>query len=94
MILLTRPKKPIARHLSHDSCRTVFSVVSQTIAATPPLLSVQKWPRAIQRRALEGGIAERIASEAYRAIGGIAWNSIANRAEVGHQANDPNLKLA
>ena len=31
---------PIARHLSHDPCCIVFSVVSQTIAATPPLLSV------------------------------------------------------
>ena len=45
---------PIVRHLLHDPCRTVFSVVSQTIAATPPLLSV-KWPIAIQRQALDGG---------------------------------------
>ena len=42
--LVIRPKQipppiPSARHLSHDPCRTVLSVVSQTIAATSPLLS-------------------------------------------------------
>ena len=31
-----------------------------------------------------GGIAEKFASEARRAIGGVARNSIANRAIVGH----------
>ena len=32
---------PIGTHLSHDPCRTLFSAVSQTIAATHPLLSVK-----------------------------------------------------
>ena len=36
-----------------------------------------------------GGIAEKLASEAYRATGGIAWNSIANRATAGHEAPQP-----
>ena len=34
---------------------------------------------------LRGGVSqEKLASEAYRAVGGVARNSIANRAIVGH----------
>ena len=35
------PPTRIARHLSHDPCRTIIFEVSQTIAATPPLLSIK-----------------------------------------------------
>ena len=39
---VTRPKKKRYREMpSHDPCRNVLSVVSQTIAATPPLLPVK-----------------------------------------------------
>ena len=62
--------RTILGHLRQYPGRTVFSVVSQTIAATPPLLSV-KWHIAIQRQALEGGHRKRLASEAYRVAGGI-----------------------
>ena len=45
----------IARHLSHlPLSLCVFFVISQTIAATPPLLDI-RWPIAIQRQVLEGG---------------------------------------
>ena len=64
----------------------MFPVVSETIAATSPLLSVKMLDRnpntGLGRRALEKGLA----SEAYRAIGGVAGNGIANCAIVGHQA--------
>ena len=44
----------LARHLSRDPCRTVFSVVSQTIAASPPLLSVKMADRS-PKTGLGGG---------------------------------------
>ena len=59
----------------------VFPVISQTIAATPSLLSLK-----VAYRNPKTGLArgyrrkKQLASEAYRAIGGIAPNSIANRA--------------
>ena len=49
-----------------------FSVVSQTIAATPPLLSIKLAYRSPKTGLGGGGIAGKLAFEAYRAIGGIA----------------------
>ena len=69
------PPPPIARRLSHDPCRTMFSVVSQTIAATPPLRSAKLAYRS-PKTGLGGGggglSQEKFATEAYRAIGGVA----------------------
>ena len=42
-------------------------------------------PIAVQGQTQQGGASQKkLASEAYRAIGGVARNSIANRATVGH----------
>ena len=58
-------------------------MVWQTIAATPPLLSV-KMAYCSPKTDLARGLShKKLASEAYRAIGGVARNSIANRAKVG-----------
>ena len=65
-------------------CRTVVPVVSQTIAATAPLLSVKMADRSPKTDLTRGAWQKKLASEAYRAIGGVARNSIANRAIVGH----------
>ena len=62
----------------------LFSVVSQTIAATPPLLSFHMADRNPKTGLTRGVSQTKLASEAYRAIGGVARNSIANRAIVGH----------
>ena len=66
-------------------CRTVFHVVSQTIAATPPLLSIKMVYRnpktGLGRRASQ----KKLSSEAYCAIGGVARNSVANRAKVSRE---------
>ena len=62
----------------------MFPVVSQTIAATPPLLSLKMAYRNPKTGLTRGVSQKKLASEAYRAIGGIARNSIANRAIVGH----------
>ena len=76
--LLTWPNTPpIARQVKHYPCRTVFDVVS------PPLLSEKKMayrsPKTdLTRRASQKK--KKLASEAYGAIGGVARNSIANRA--------------
>ena len=49
---------------------SLISLVSQTIAATPPLLPV-KWPIVNERQALEGGDRrKKLVSEAYRATRG------------------------
>ena len=48
----------MARRLSHDPCRTVFSVVSQTIAAAPPLLSVKVAYRS-PKTGLEWGVSQK-----------------------------------
>ena len=56
-------------------CRTVFPVVSQTIAATPPL-RVHKIAYRSPKTDLTRGVSQKnLASEAYRAIGGVARNS-------------------
>ena len=68
-------KTGVAIPLSH-----CVPAVSQTIAATPPFLSVSQ----AKDRPNKGGIAEKLASEAHRAAEGVARNSIANRAIVGH----------
>ena len=61
----------------------MFPVALQPIAATPPLFSVKLVdcsPKAgLGRRVSQ----KKLASEAYRAIGGVARNSIANHAIVG-----------
>ena len=64
-------------------------VVSQTIAATPQLLSVKMAYRSPKTDLTRGISQKKLASEAYRAVGGVARNSIANRAKVGHQASGP-----
>ena len=57
-------------------------VTGYGMAATPPLLSVKMADRSpttdLERQ-------KKLASEAYRAIRGVARNSIANRAMVGDQ---------
>ena len=64
--------------------RTVLPVVSQTIAATPSLLSV-KAAYCNPKTGLTRGVSQKkVAPEAYRAKGGVERNSIANRAIVGH----------
>ena len=68
--------------ISRHTCRMTpvalcSSVVSQTIAAAPPLLSARNGLlQSTDRPWRGGGLA--------RAVGGIACNSIANRAIVGH----------
>ena len=60
-------------------------VVSQTIAATPPLRSV-KMVYCSPKTGLGRRVSQKkLASGAYRAIGGVARKSIANRATVGHK---------
>ena len=74
-VCLCDPNKipPIMRHVSHDPCRTVLSVVLQTIAATPSLLSVEKDLSQSKDRPWRAGHRRKIhASEAYRAKVGIA----------------------
>ena len=64
---------PIARHLSHDPCQTVFSMASQT----PPLLSLEVAYRSAKTGFGGGGIAAKACLwKAYRDTGGIARNSI------------------
>ena len=60
-------------------------MVSQTIAATPPLLSVKMAYCSPKKGVLQ----KRLASQAYRATRGVARNSIANRAIVGHKGKNP-----
>ena len=59
----------------------VFAAVSHTIAATPPLLSViMAYRNPKTGLQVGGGVSQdKLAFEAYRATGGIARNSIANR---------------
>ena len=84
--LATRPKYPpyretgVAIPLSH-----CVSVVSQTIAATPPLLSVKVAYRGPKTGLTRGVSQKKLAPENYRVIGGVARNSIANSAIVGHK---------
>ena len=52
-------------------------MVSQTIAATPPLLSVKVAYRRPKTGPTRGASQKQLASEAYRATGGVARNSIA-----------------
>ena len=65
-------------------CRTAFPVISQTIATTPPLLSVKSGLSQSKDRPNKGASQKILASEAYYAMGGVARNSIADRAIVGH----------
>ena len=81
--LVTRLKyPPIVRQVQQYPCRTVFLVASQAIAATPPLLSVKVAYHCPKTGLTRGASQKKLASEAYRAIGGVARNSIANRAAV------------
>ena len=70
----------VAIPLSH----CVLPVVSQTIAATSPLLSPKMAYRNPKTDLTRGVSQRKLASEAYRAIGGVARNSVANRSIVGH----------
>ena len=81
--VVTRPKYPPYSETQYP-CRTVFSVVSQTIAAIPPLLSVEVAYRNPKTGLTRRVSQKKLAPEAYGAIGGVARNSIANRAIVGH----------
>ena len=64
----------------------MFPVVSQTIAATPHFFFALKMAyRSLKTGLTRGASQKKLASEAYRAIGGVARNSIANRAIVGHK---------
>ena len=85
--LVTRPKYPPYRETG--VAIPLFPVVSQTIAATPRLLSLQVAYRSPKTGLTRGVSQKTLASEAYRAIGAIARNSIANRAIVGHQEKVP-----
>ena len=81
--LVTRPKYPPPP--SRDKCRNTLShCVSCGIGDyrcyTPPHSFLQHGLSQSKDRPNKGGIAEKLASEAYRAIGGVARNSIANRA--------------
>ena len=60
----------------------MFPVVSQIIAAKPPLLSLKMAYRNPKTGLTRGVSQKKLASEAYRAIGGVARNSIANCAIV------------
>ena len=65
------PPPPLSRdRCSNTPCRTVFPVVSQTIAATPPRLSSKMADRKPKTGLTRGVSQQRLASEAYRAIGG------------------------
>ena len=67
---LTEIPPPIARQVWQYPCRTMFPVVSQTIAATPALLSFKMAYRN-PKTGLTGGVSQtKLASAAYRAIGG------------------------
>ena len=75
-LLVTRLKYP---PLSRDRCSNtpvalVFSVASQTIAATPPLLSVKVCLSQSKDRPWRGGgvSQKKLAPEACHAIGGVA----------------------
>ena len=80
---MIRPKYPppyretgVAIPLSH--------CVSCAIAATPSLLSLKMAYRSPKTGLTRRVSQKKLASEAYRAIGGVARNGIANRAVVGH----------
>ena len=65
-------------------CRTVFPVISQTIAATTPTSFCKLAFRNPKTGLTKWHLSQKkLASEGYRAIGGVARNSIANRALVG-----------
>ena len=51
-------------------CRTVFPVVSQTVAATPTLLFLKMAYRSPKTGLTRGASQKKLVSEAYRAIGG------------------------
>ena len=58
--------------------------VPQTIAAIILLLSVKNGLWQSKTDLTRGASQKKLATEAYRAIGGVARNSIANHAIVGH----------
>ena len=62
----------------------MFPVVLQTIVATPPLLSLKMAYRNPKTGLTRGVSQRKLASEAYHAIGGVARNSIVDRAIAGH----------
>ena len=78
--------------LSRDKCsNTPVAIVSCGIVdyrSYTPTLSVKMAHRNPKTDLTRGVWQKKLASEAYRAIGGVARNSIANRAIVGHSALD------
>ena len=91
--LVTRPKYPpyretgVAIPLSHCvSCRIAdYRCYTPTPVRKSGLSQSNDRPN-------EGVSQKKLASDAYRAIGGVARNSIANRAIVGHQGPPENRK--
>ena len=75
--LVTRPKylPTIARHVYQYPCHTVFPVVPQTIAATPHTSFLKNAYCSAMTGLTRGASQKKLASEAYRAIGGVARNS-------------------
>ena len=75
--LVTRPKYPPHRKTgcSNTPVALCFPVVSQTIAATPTLLSLTVAYRIPKTGLTRGASQKKLASAAYRAIGGVARNS-------------------
>ena len=80
---LSDPTKiPPAPH--HETCRTAFCVVSQTIAARPPPLPLKMAYCNPKTGFGRGASQKKLASQAYPAIGCVACNGIANHAIVEH----------
>ena len=85
--LVTRPKYP---PLSRDRCSNALSHCGFLWYRRLSLLHPHFFPSRrsglsqSKDRTWKGGIAEKLASEAYRAIGRVARNSITNRTKVGH----------
>ena len=82
LLSVTRPNHPLYRE-TPVARRLLSSVVSQTIAATPTSSRARGLSHSKDGPWRED-IPEKLASEAYRATGGIRGNSTANRAIVGH----------
>ena len=64
-------------------------MVSKTVDATPPLRVHKNGLSQSKDRPWSGVSQRKLAGEAYHAIGGVARNSIANRAIVGHKVSYP-----
>ena len=74
--------------LSRDRCSNTLVALCflwyRRLSLLHPLLSLRMAYRNPKRGLTRGVSHKKLASEAYRAIGGVARNSVANRAIVGH----------